>query len=143
MAAYGVNQAYASTGNPLCDRLKRKYADRGAAQVTRRTASTSTMIKRVQHGLDPYENAPNPLTEKRPVAQAAMQRRQMADARVSSAPAKAGAASARPAVKSAAAGAKSAPTVKTAAKPMPQKKADAKSAAVRTEIKRSRSADKS
>ena len=95
MAAYGVNQAYTSTGNPLCDRLKRKYADRGAAVVTRKPASTSVMVERVQRGLDPYENAPNPLTEKRTVSQAEMQRRQMAAVRPASAAAKKAAAQPR------------------------------------------------
>ncbi len=80
MAAYGTMQAHTSTGNPLCDKLKRQYADRGAAKVVRNNApSTSVMIKRVQNGLDPYENAPNPLTEKRTASAAQMQRRQMAE----------------------------------------------------------------
>lgn len=79
MAAYGAMQTHTPTGNPLCDKLKRQYADRGAAKIVRNTApSTSVMIKRVQSGLDPYENAPNPLTEKRTVSAAQMQRRQMA-----------------------------------------------------------------
>ena len=81
MAAYGATQTHISTGNPLCDKLKRQYADRGAAKAVRHTApSTSVMIKRVQSGLDPYENAPNPLTEKHTVSAAQMQRRQMAEA---------------------------------------------------------------
>ncbi len=65
MAAYSANQ-YTSTGNPLCDRLKRQFADRGAAAVKQYSApSTSVMIERVQRGLNPYENAPDPLKEKR------------------------------------------------------------------------------
>lgn len=80
MAAYGTMQIHTSTGNPLCDKLKRQYADRGAAKAVRNHApSTSLMIKRVQNGLDPYENAPNPLTERRTVSAAQMQRRQMAE----------------------------------------------------------------
>lgn len=79
MAAYGAMQTHTPTGNPLCDKLKRQYADRGAAKVVRNHApSTSVMIRRVQNGLDPYENAPNPLTEKRTVSAAQIQRRQMA-----------------------------------------------------------------
>ncbi len=77
MAAIGVREAYTSTGNPLCDRLKQKFADRGAAAVRKHMPATSLMVKRVQAGFDPYENAPNPLLEKRVESQAEMQRRQM------------------------------------------------------------------
>lgn len=66
MTTYGVNQASASTGNPLCDKLKRQFAARGIAKTAQYKApSTSVMIERVQRGLDPYEHAPNPLLEKR------------------------------------------------------------------------------
>ncbi len=67
MTTYGANQNFASTGNPLCDKLKRQFAARGVAKTVQYKApSTSVMIERVQRGLDPYENAPNPLAEKRP-----------------------------------------------------------------------------
>ena len=84
MAAYGTNQ-YTSTGNPLCDRLKRRFADRCTSAVKQYSApSTSVMIERVQKGLNPYENAPDPLKEKRAetrsVRAADMQRRQIAGA---------------------------------------------------------------
>ncbi len=66
MTTYGANRNFASTGNPLCDKLKRQFAARGVANVPQYKApSTSVMIARVQRGLDPYKNAPNPLTEKR------------------------------------------------------------------------------
>ena len=69
MTTYGVNQASASTGNPLCDKLKRQFAARGIAKTAQYKApSTHVMIERVQRGLDPYENAPNPLLEKRAAA---------------------------------------------------------------------------
>ncbi len=84
MEAYGANQ-YTSTGNPLCDRLKRQFTDRCTTAVKQYSApSTSVMIERVQKGLNPYENAPDPLKEKRSEARsvraADMQRRQIAGA---------------------------------------------------------------
>ncbi len=67
MTTYGMNRASVSTGNPLCDRLKQQFANRCSTAVARYKApATAEMIRRVQRGLDPYENAPNPLTEKRP-----------------------------------------------------------------------------
>ncbi len=67
MTTYGVNQNFAPTGNSLCDKLKRQFAARGVAKTVQYKApSTYVMVDRVQRGLDPYENAPNPLTEKRP-----------------------------------------------------------------------------
>ena len=47
-----------SSGNPLCDKLTREFRGRCAAVV--RTRETSDMMRRVQRGLDPYENAPLP-----------------------------------------------------------------------------------
>lgn len=64
MTSYGMNRTSVSTGNPLCDRLKRQFANRCSTAVARYKApATSEMIRRVQRGLDPYENAPNPLAE--------------------------------------------------------------------------------
>lgn len=137
MAAYGTMQVQTSTGNPLCDKLKRQYADRGAAKAVRKTApSTSVMIKRVQNGLDPYENAPNPLTEKRTVTAAQMQRRQMAES------AKAPAAR-RPVQQGAqpkSASAKPRTASPAAARPAAQKPAVRSVADTRMESRRSRSA---
>ncbi len=66
MTTYGVNQVSASTGNPLCDKLKRQFAARGVAKTNLNKApSTSVMMQRVRRGLDPYESTPDPLSEKR------------------------------------------------------------------------------
>ncbi len=65
MAAYGANYNI-STGNPLCDKLRRQFADRCRVAVAKYSAvETSVMIERVQRGLNPYENAPDPMKEKR------------------------------------------------------------------------------
>ena len=55
MTSYS-GQGVPSSGNPLCDKLTREFRGRCAAVV--RTRETSEMMRRVQRGLDPYENAP-------------------------------------------------------------------------------------
>jgi len=57
--------AYVSSGNPLCDRLRWEFRGRGAAMASVRSLSTAAMMDRVQRGLDPYENAPDPTKEAR------------------------------------------------------------------------------
>lgn len=57
MTTYREPSAYATTGNPLCDKLRREFRGRGAAAV-RHTEPASVMMQRIQRGLDPYENAP-------------------------------------------------------------------------------------
>ena len=47
--------------NALCARLQREFRGRGVNNTQRRRESTAVMIRRVQNGLDPYENAPDPM----------------------------------------------------------------------------------
>lgn len=89
MTSYGMNRATVSTGNPLCDRLKQQFANRCSTAVARYEApATSEMIRRVQRGLDPYENAPNPLTETRTNTAPARRSETARKAQVQSAPQK-------------------------------------------------------
>lgn len=77
MAVTGVRETYTSTGNPLCDRLKEKFADRGANAVTVKVPSVSKTARRVQKTLDPFEIEGKPASEKRAETQTELQRRQI------------------------------------------------------------------
>ena len=59
MNTYAVSDQNASTGNPLCDRLRSKYSARGANLVRARQAAPSARTERVKRTLDPFENAPS------------------------------------------------------------------------------------
>ncbi len=60
METYRAAGKQYTTGNPLCDRLQREFRGRGIGAAHVQTESTSEMIRRIQMGLDPYENAPDP-----------------------------------------------------------------------------------
>ena len=60
METYRAAGKQHTTGNPLCDRLQREFRGRGIGSAHVQTESTSEMIRRIQMGLDPYENAPDP-----------------------------------------------------------------------------------
>ncbi len=53
--------AYSTASNPLCERLRREFRGRGAAAVSARSMTTSTLVDRVQRGLNPYENITDPM----------------------------------------------------------------------------------
>ena len=55
MTTYHAADSRATTGNPLCDKLRRQYSQRCAA-AARRSVPTSELMARVQQGLNPYEN---------------------------------------------------------------------------------------
>ena len=57
MTTYHAADPRATTGNPLCDKLRREYSQRCAAATTR-CVPTSELMARVQKGLNPYENMP-------------------------------------------------------------------------------------
>ncbi len=77
MAVTGVRETYTSTGNPLCDRLKEKFADRGAYAVSASVPSAKKVARRVQKNLDPFESEAKPVAEKRAETQTELQRRQI------------------------------------------------------------------
>ena len=58
-----MSRTYTSTqaDNPLCQRMQKQFRDRvgNAVRVGSRT-ETSELLERVRHGLDPYENVPDP-----------------------------------------------------------------------------------
>ena len=58
MTTYHAADPRATTGNPLCDKLKREYSQR-CAVATHRSVPTSELVARVQKGLNPYENMPS------------------------------------------------------------------------------------
>ena len=58
MTTYHAADPRATTGNPLCDKLRREYSQRCAAATTR-SVPTSELMARVQKGLNPYENMPS------------------------------------------------------------------------------------
>lgn len=58
MTTYHAADPRATTGNPLCDKLRREYSQRCAAATTR-SVPTSELVARVQKGLNPYENMPS------------------------------------------------------------------------------------
>ncbi len=66
---------YGTASNPLCERLRREFRGRGAAAASVRAVSTSAMVERVQRGLNPYENVPDPARDT--VSDAAAQTRVM------------------------------------------------------------------
>lgn len=55
MTTYHAADPRATTGNPLCDKLRRQYSQRCAAAASR-SIPTSELMDRVQKGLNPYEN---------------------------------------------------------------------------------------
>lgn len=58
MTTYHAADPRATTGNPLCDKLRREYSQR-CAVATHRSMPTSELVARVQKGLNPYENMPS------------------------------------------------------------------------------------
>ena len=58
MTTYHAADPRATTGNPLCDKLRREYSQR-CAVATHRSVPTSELVARVQKGLNPYENMPS------------------------------------------------------------------------------------
>ncbi len=58
MTTYHAADPRATTGNPLCDKLRREYSQRCAA-ATHRSVPTAELVARVQKGLNPYENMPS------------------------------------------------------------------------------------
>lgn len=56
MTTYHAADPRATTGNPLCDKLRRQYSQRCAVAASR-TVPTSELMERVQKGMPPYENA--------------------------------------------------------------------------------------
>ncbi len=96
---------YGTASNPLCERLRREFRGRGAAAASVRAVSTSAMVERVQRGLNPYENVPDPARDT--VSDAAAQTRVMQKT------------SARPAVQKNAAQTRAMP--KTSARPAARK----------------------
>ena len=58
MTTYHAADPRATTGNPLCDKLRREYSQR-CAVATHRSVPTSELVARVQNGLNPYENMPS------------------------------------------------------------------------------------
>jgi len=124
MTTYRQSGAQSTAGNPLCERLQREFRGRGVNNTQIRRESTEVMIRRVQHGLNPYENAPDPA--KHTVSDVSAVRRPAA-------PQKPRTASAKPAVQTPR-------TIQTqsAAKPAAKQSAAAKTAAV--DVRRERSA---
>lgn len=57
MTTYHAADPRATTGNPLCDKLRRQYSGRLTAAAAR-SVPTSELMARVQQGLNPYENTP-------------------------------------------------------------------------------------
>ncbi len=58
MTTYHAADPRATTGNPLCDKLRREYSQR-CAVATHCSVPTSELVARVQKGLNPYENMPS------------------------------------------------------------------------------------
>ena len=58
MTTYHAADPRATTGNPLCDKLRREYSQRCAVAASR-SVPTSELVARVQKGLNPYENMPS------------------------------------------------------------------------------------
>lgn len=57
MSTYHAADPRATTGNPLCDKLRREYSQR-CAVAAHRSVPTAELVARVQKGLAPYENMP-------------------------------------------------------------------------------------